>query len=74
MVRGRPRSSEWVDSNTAAAELGIQPRQLRKLRKENFFRVGMHYRIISKPNAGKPRYVWHVDRCAAALETPLEER
>lgn len=74
MVRGRPRSSEWLDSNTAAKELGITPRRLRQLRKDGLFRLGMHCRIISKPDTDKPRYRWHVDRCAAALETPLEER
>jgi predicted ArsR family transcriptional regulator len=71
---GRPLSSDWIDSNTAARQLGITPRQLRKLRAEGLFKPGTHYRIISRPNAGRPNYRWHVDRCAVALEVPLEER
>ncbi|NEQ28473.1 MAG: DNA-binding protein [Microcoleus sp. SIO2G3] len=76
MAKGRPKAgtSEWVDSNTAAKELGITPRRLRQLRKDGLLRLGRHYRIVSKPSASRPAYRWHVDRCAAALETPQEER
>ena len=73
--RGHSRNSEWVDSKTAASELGITADWLRKLRAAGSFRLGYHYRLINrKGHEGSPRYRWHVDRCAAALETPLEER
>jgi hypothetical protein len=72
--RGRPLSKQWMNSNDAAAHLGISPRQLRKLRTEGLFKLGTHYRIISKPGAARPTYLWHGDRCAEALEVPLEKR
>ena len=66
--------SGWADTNTAAEYLGITPRQLRKLRKEGLFQIGKHYRVTSSRLSGRPTYLWHCDRCGAALEIPMEKR
>lgn len=71
----RPQGSlniEWLDTNFAAAALGITPRQLRKLR--SGMKIGIHYRTISPRNAGRPTYQWNLRRCADYLQTPLEKR
>ena len=71
----RPKGSvnrEWVDTNFAAAKLGITPRQLRKLR--SGMKLGCHYRIISPRNAARPTYQWNMAKCSEYLEVPLEQR
>ncbi|MBD1887942.1 helix-turn-helix domain-containing protein [Coleofasciculus sp. FACHB-SPT9] len=67
-------TSQWLDTAAAAVVLGISARQLRKLRKEGLFKLGKHYRIPSAPGAARPTYQWHPERCAQALETPMEKR
>jgi hypothetical protein len=66
--------SGWADTRAAADFLGITPRQLRKLRKDGLFKLGKHYRITTSPMAAKPNYLWHCERCGAALEIPMEKR
>lgn len=59
----------WFYTAEAAAQLGISEVQLRKLGLSKRFRSGHHYRDISLPNSGLPRYQWHVARCAKTLES-----
>ncbi len=66
---GRPISSEWSETAAAADEMGITPRQLRRLRKQ--LKAGTHYRV-KNPRAARPEYLWHVKRIEPLL-TPLEE-
>jgi hypothetical protein len=53
---------KWLDTEEAAQELGITPRQLLKLRKLGIFKWGKHYRK-KNPYAARPSYVWHVKKC-----------
>ncbi|MGG6269824.1 hypothetical protein ACQ4M3_40610 [Leptolyngbya sp. AN03gr2] len=59
----------WFYTAEAAAQLGISEVQLRKLGLSKRFRSGYHYRDISLPDSGLPRYQWHVGRCAKTLES-----
>lgn len=71
----RPKGAknlEWVDTQFAAAKLGITPRQLRKLR--SGMKIGVHYRVISPKNAVRPTYQWNLTKCSNYLEVPLENR
>jgi hypothetical protein len=64
----------WLDTVIAASTLGISAIQLRKLRLKGLFKSGYHYRDISIPGSGLPRWQWHVSRCASALQIPPEKR
>lgn len=57
---------QWVATDLAAAELGLTPRQLRKLRAEGLMKAGKHYRCLN-PKSSKPRYLWHVQRIESLL-------
>lgn len=61
------QKQNWVDTNTAAINLGISPRQIRRLRSQGIFQPGKHYRL-SNPKSRRPTYIWHRLRCANALE------
>lgn len=61
---GRPMSSVWVATDQAAAELGITPRQLRKLRSQ--MKPGHHYRV-KNARAARPEYLWHPERIQVLL-------
>lgn len=67
-------TSLWQMTEPAAAYLGVSAEQLRKLRRNGLFRAGFHYRDTSIPGSGKPRWQWHVERCAQALAVPPEKR
>ena len=69
-----PQKSCWADTNTAAEALGLKSRHLRKLRLQGLFKLGKHYRVASGPMSARPTYLWHVERCGQALETPMEKR
>jgi hypothetical protein len=66
--------SPWLMTAAAASHLGISATQLRKLRLNGLFKPGHHYRDTSVPGSGKPRWQWHVERCARALAVPPEQR
>lgn len=68
------RRSAWKMTAKAAAELGITADQLRKLRRRGLFKQGHHFRDTSVPGSGKPRWQWHLERCAKALAVPSEQR
>ncbi len=59
----------WFLTAEAASRLGISEIQLRRLGLNGRFKDGYHYRDISLPGSELPRYQWHVERCAKALET-----
>jgi len=67
-------ATNWMNTTQASQALDITPRQLRQLRKDGFFKIGQHYRIISRSQAARPTYQWHVNNCLKALNTPLEKR
>lgn len=50
---------QWVETDLAAAELGLTPRQLRKLRPQ--LKAGKHYRV-KNPQSARPTYLWHIQR------------
>lgn len=58
---------DWLSTESAAAAIGITPRQLRELRKQGFFKSGKHYRKMN-PTAHRPTYIWNVVRCAEILD------
>lgn len=65
---------QWLLTAEAASQLGITAAQLRKLRLNGLFKSGHHYRDISVPNSGLPRWQWHVERCNKALEASGKRR
>jgi hypothetical protein len=58
---------DWVNTEQAALQLGITPRQLRELRKQGFFKSRKHYRKMN-PTAYRPTYIWHVENCSKILD------
>lgn len=58
---------DWLETDQAAVQLGITPRQLLKLRSKGIFKVGRHYRK-KNPVAARPTYIWHVEKCSKILE------
>lgn len=64
----------WLLTAEAALNLGITATQLRKLRLNGLFKRGYHYRDISVPNSGLPRWQWHVERCSKAIEGSSKKR
>lgn len=69
-----PSYQDWADTKTAAQELGLTPRHLRHLRSQGLFKLGKHYRIASSPWVLRATYLWHIERCGAALEVPMGYR
>lgn len=65
---------QWFLTSEAALQLGITATQLRKLRINGLFKSGHHYRDISVPNSGLPRWQWHVGRCSKALKISGRQR
>jgi len=59
---------DWFDTNEACEQLGLKPKQLRKLRSQ--MKVAHHFRV-KNPKAVRPEYLWHVARIEALL-TPEE--
>lgn len=57
--------SSWIETADAAAELGLTPRQLRKLRGQMNARV--HYRV-KNPRAARPEYLWNVEAIEKLME------
>lgn len=70
----RQNDLQWFDTGISALKLGVSAEQLRKLRRKGMFKSGYHYRDISIPGSGKPRWQWHIERCTKALEVPPEKR
>ena len=69
---GRPLSSSWKETASAAEELGLTPEKLLDLRLA-VFTSGKHYRVKNPQAAlNGRRYLWHVQRCEPLL-TPLGE-
>ena len=47
---GRPLSTDWVSTKTAAAELGCSIGHLFNLREDETFKHGKHFRDIRRTN------------------------
>ncbi|MDX2254701.1 MAG: hypothetical protein NW214_04215 [Pseudanabaenaceae cyanobacterium bins.39] len=58
---------DWMETEQAALQLGITPRQLLKLRSKGIFKAGKHWRK-KNPIAARPTYIWHVEKCSKILE------
>lgn len=58
----------WMETAIAAAELGLKPKQLRKLREQ--MQPGFHFRVKNRRSA-RPEYLWNVERIKALL-VPVE--
>jgi hypothetical protein len=54
----------WVKTAVAASELSISVDYLLELRQGDWFMLGVHYRIVSKPNALRRSYRWDVKAIA----------
>ena len=65
---------QWLLTAEAALQLSLTATQLRKLRLNGLFKSGHHYRDISVPNSGLPRWQWHVECCSKALEASGKRR
>jgi hypothetical protein len=61
-------NSAWVSTKSAANALGCTAQHLRRLREDNFFKQGEHWRDISRQGAARPTYRWHVKHCSELLE------
>jgi hypothetical protein len=60
----RPLSEIWQNSASASLTLGIEKRQLRRLRRS--LKPGIHYRILN-PESTRPSYLWNVRTIADYL-------
>ncbi len=66
--------SVWMMTKDAAAALGLSPEQLRRLRRKELFKAGVHCRDTSVPGSGIARWQWHVERCSKAIAIPPDQR
>lgn len=66
--------SDWVSSGVVCEKLGISIDHLTRLRREGMLKRNKHYRNIGRPQAARPTYRYHLQRCEAALEIPAEVR
>jgi hypothetical protein len=74
MKKNYETAINWVDTATAATELGFSIKHLLSLRARNFLKPGQHWRDIRSPGAGRATYRWNVEACGAALAVPAEKR
>lgn len=58
--------TDWLSTREAAIALGVSHGQMLRLRDQDVFKSGKHYRK-KNPIAARPSYVWHIDRCGDAL-------
>lgn len=72
--RGRPLSSDWVDTPTAICKLNISRDHLTKLKTDGTLKEGIHWRDIRSKNATRARYRWHYPRIDQLLSIPPEKR
>jgi len=68
--------TDWqgVTTSTAANKLSCTVEHLRNLRKEGVFKIGQHYKDISRPGAGRPTYRWNLEACSQYFDIPPEQR
>lgn len=64
----------WVDTRSAAVALGCSVRHLTNLRLDGLLKPGDHWRDIRRPNAMRPTYRWHLERCQKKLNVLPEKR
>lgn len=65
-MMARPLSKDWMETEPAADYLGLTARQLRKLRQQQLFKPGTHYRV-KNPLMSRSQYLWNVARIAPLL-------
>lgn len=67
----KKKSSPWVSTAVAAYELGVSAKFLLRNRTE-LFKKSVHWRC-KNPNAWRPTYSWHLQRCEAHYEKLMED-
>ena len=65
---------KWLPTPQAEKVLGVSRWTLYRMKDDQTFKLGKHYRIISRRDAGRATYHWNPDRCAEVMATPLEKR
>lgn len=68
------RTSDWVPTREVCEQLSFSVKHLWRLRDEGLFKENIHWRNVSRPQAARPTYRWHLKRCEEALEIPPEMR
>jgi hypothetical protein len=56
------RKSAWFSTSKTAEALGVTVDYLLALRTVEEIKPGVHFRTISRPNAARPTYRWHLKK------------
>jgi hypothetical protein len=66
---------QWYGAKDAIAHLDLdQEEELHRARRAGLLVEGTHYRQTNSPDAGIPRYQYHVEAMAAWLNSPAAKR
>jgi len=68
------RGNQWLNTAAAAAILGKNPDQLRRMVRDGRLRLKHEVRDDRPKGAEKPVYMFHVNKCQQRLLTPPEKR
>ncbi|MEG3838910.1 hypothetical protein [Microcoleus sp. herbarium14] len=71
---GRPLSSDWVSTSTAAHELGVSRGHLLHLKSDGTFKQGKHFRDIRRTNSMRATYKWNLPALQKILDKGPEVR
>lgn len=63
----------WVSTREVLAVVGFSRQHLYNL-KNDYLKEGIHYRNISRKNAIKPRFQWHLKNIEKFLATEAKKR
>jgi hypothetical protein len=74
MGRETGRGNQWLNTAAAAAILGKNPDQLRRMVRDGRLRLKHEVRDDRPKGAEKPVYMFHVNKCQQRLMTPPEKR
>lgn len=74
MGRETGRGNQWLNTAAAAAILGKNPDRLRRMVRDGRLRLRHEVRDDRPKGAGKPVYMFHVNKCQQRLLTPPEKR
>jgi hypothetical protein len=68
------KTSEWVSTTDAVAELGITRGHLLTLKEDGTFKAGDHWRDIRRTDAARATYRWHLPSLHKILSIGPEAR
>ena len=69
------QARQWYAAKDAIAHIDLdQEEELHRARRAGLLTEGTHYRQTNSPDAGIPRYQYHVEAMAAWLKTPAAKR